>query len=256
VIVISGGLVLVAIALLIGGLASSGLGLVWASIGVSLLSAVFLAVGVYQRRNEVPSSELPAESAALTTSDDMSGVRTVSAALGEEPAEVDDLGDEAVAAGGTVYVVVGRPRYHVEGCRYLAGKDFEERDVSAALDEGFSPCGVCKPDAALATLGATYGDETDASQAPAPAAEETSVISSIVEEEPAPASRAKKTAAKAPAKKAAAKTARAVPMVIAVPDRGKFHRSECRFAGSAGAEEMPKATAKRQGLVACGVCKP
>jgi hypothetical protein len=255
VIVISGGLVLVAIALLIGGLASCGLRLVWASIGVSLLSAVFLAVGVYQRRNEVPGSELPAESAGLTTSDDMAGVRTVSAALGEEPGELDDLGSEAVAAGGTVYVVVGRPRYHVEGCRYLAGKDYEERDVSAALDEGFSPCGVCKPDAALATLGATYGDETDATEA-APLAEEPSVISSIVEEEPAPASRAKKAATKAPAKKAAAKTARAVPMVIAVPDRGKFHRSECRFASSAGAEEMPKATAKRQGLVACGVCKP
>ena len=270
-IVISGGLVLVAIALLIGGLASSGLGLVWASIAVSLLSAIFLAVGVYQRRNEAPTAELAA-SGAGSSDDDLAGVRTVSAAAAAsssagEPAETDNLSDEAVTAGGTVLVVPGRPRYHVEGCRYLAGKATEERDVTAALDEGFSPCGVCKPDAALATLGATYGDESSASDAGADDSAMTDdsdvTATSILSDEPAAKkTAAKKTAAKkTAAKKTAAagtatKSARAVPMVIAVADRGKFHRSECRFASAAGAEEMTKANAKRKGLTACGVCKP
>jgi hypothetical protein len=254
VIVISGGLVLVAIALLIGGLASSGLALVWASIAVSLLSAVFLAVGVYQRRNETPGSELT-PAAGPASGDSADGVRTVTAtATADEPAESDGLTDEAVIAGGTVYVVVGRPRYHVEGCRYLAGKDSEERDVAAALDEGYSPCGVCKPDAALATLGATFGDE---SAAPVETVDEpVDEPASVLSDEPVTLTKApaKKTAAAA--KKAPAKKSAAAPMVVAVVDRGKFHRSECRFAGAAGAEEMTKAAAKRKGLVACGVCKP
>ena len=57
--------------------------------------------------------------------------------------------------GGLVLVVPGRPRYHVEGCRYLAGQGVAELDVIEAREEGFLPCGVCRPDAALA------GDLTD-----------------------------------------------------------------------------------------------
>jgi hypothetical protein len=53
VIVISGALVIVALGLLIAGLVvSSGLVLVYASIGVSVLSAVFLFLGVRQRRGD------------------------------------------------------------------------------------------------------------------------------------------------------------------------------------------------------------
>ncbi len=67
----------------------------------------------------------------------------------DPPVEDDDVADELLA-GGLVLVVAGRPRYHVDGCRYLNGKDVEELDVFDAQDEGFTPCGVCKPDEALA----------------------------------------------------------------------------------------------------------
>jgi len=56
--------------------------------------------------------------------------------------------DEAVA--GPVLVVAGRPRYHVSGCRYITGRDVSEIAVASARVEGFTACGVCKPDLAFA----------------------------------------------------------------------------------------------------------
>ena len=50
---------------------------------------------------------------------------------------------------GDVLVVDGRPRYHVEQCRHVAGKVAHELDLVDALDAGFTPCGVCKPDDVL-----------------------------------------------------------------------------------------------------------
>lgn len=55
---------------------------------------------------------------------------------------------------------------------------------------------------------------------------------------------------------AAASTARSTSEVIAVPDRKRFHRPSCRYASAKGAERMSKASARRRGYAACGVCKP
>ena len=62
----------------------------------------------------------------------------------DEP-EDDDPVDEG--SGVTVLVVSGRPRYHLEGCRVLRGKEPQPLDRDDARLHGFSPCGVCKPDA-------------------------------------------------------------------------------------------------------------
>ncbi len=150
-IVISGALVLVALILLIIGLIDPNLGFVWASIGVSLASFAFLAVGILQRRKEdqpaagepatglLPSGGIPADATE--------GVSTLA------PVMRKATGTAATSAGsaaGTVLVVAGRPRYHVEGCRYLTGKEADRVDVSDAREEGFTACGVCKPDESLA----------------------------------------------------------------------------------------------------------
>ena len=67
-----------------------------------------------------------------------------------EPPVEHDLDRAAVhELAGTVLIMPGRPRYHVAGCRYLLGKDAAEVDVRDARHEGFTPCGVCKPDQAL-----------------------------------------------------------------------------------------------------------
>ena len=44
--------------------------------------------------------------------------------------------------------------------------------------------------------------------------------------------------------------------VVVIPDRDKFHKETCRYAKHAAAMMMSKASAKRQGYKACGVCKP
>jgi hypothetical protein len=44
--------------------------------------------------------------------------------------------------------------------------------------------------------------------------------------------------------------------VVAVPDRRKFHRPDCRYARVRGATKMARSTARRRNFDACGICKP
>jgi len=48
-----------------------------------------------------------------------------------------------------VYVVDGRPRYHLRECVHLLGRESEALPVGEANELGFTPCGACEPDAAL-----------------------------------------------------------------------------------------------------------
>ena len=197
-IVISGALVLVALVLLVIGLIQPELGFVYASIAVSVAAFVFLIVGILQRRGQGGATTEPATAGVrargatpVAPVPGPGGVRDVVGAVTRvpgrarsgdrdetpavvpvpslppapveptEPAvEQDVTPEQADALIGTVLVVEGRPRYHVDGCRYLAGKDAGELDVQEALAEGFSPCGVCRPDLALETL--TAGDDRSA----------------------------------------------------------------------------------------------
>ena len=300
-IVISGALVLVALVLLIIGLISTSLGFVYASIAVSVVAFAFLLVGILQRRGEqVPETASGAVPTAPRTpvpaGSDVEGVTAIlpnSRADAPAAAEVPlaaatpgrDVGgavDDSVS--GSVLVVPGRPRYHVGGCRYLTGKDPDEVDVQTARTDGYTACGVCKPDAALAEAA-----EAPAEQLPPAAA----IVAAEEADETAPepvtsarrATRATATTGRAPAKKAAAKAAAKAPAkapakaakkapakvaltktggdaakpgsVVVIPDRDKFHKADCRFVrDAADTKEMTRAAASRQGYVACGVCKP
>ena len=44
--------------------------------------------------------------------------------------------------------------------------------------------------------------------------------------------------------------------VVAVPDRQRYHRAECRYAKVKGAEAMSVSAARRRGYDACTICKP
>ncbi len=258
-IVISGALVLVALVLLVIGVVDPSLPFVYASIAVSLVSLVFLVIGILQRRGE----PLPSGEAAAGSSDGAPAAPRVS--VEKEPARVvpahavrvEAPAAAPAAAGGTVLVVSGRPRYHVDGCRYLTGKDAEEIDVLEAREEGFTPCGVCKPDEALVPV-----DEPTAALELAPEPEVEPEPD--VEPEPVPAraagrkatsTRAAKatTAAAAPAKAARAAT-RTVPDPLeevaagrgAAPSRssaGKAAKAPARTA-KAPAAKAPAKTAK------------
>jgi hypothetical protein len=231
VIVISGALVVVAIVLLAIGLISGALGFIYASIAGSVVAFIFLIVGVMQRRGE----EVPqvAGAPALASSSDVEGVTAIIPAGSRPlPSDADTAArtSDAAPASGSVLVVEGRPRYHVAGCRYLTGKDVDEVPVGKARSDGFTACGVCKPDEALAAAPAAPAAASDpvaaarettrrapartATKAPAkkaaatkaPARTGTKAAAKTTAKKAAPA-KAKATAKKAPAKKAATKTA-------------------------------------------------
>jgi hypothetical protein len=159
-----------------------------------------------------------------------------------------------------VLIVPGRPRYHVPGCRYLSGREIEPRSRDAAIAEGFTACGVCRPDEALAQAAAAEAAASKPIARRRPAAEKAAAA------QPAkpPARQPAKTAPVAPAVAKAAPAKRTAPAsapraetVVAVPERGKFHRPDCRYARDvASAQEMTKAQASRQGYQPCGTCKP
>ena len=44
--------------------------------------------------------------------------------------------------------------------------------------------------------------------------------------------------------------------VVAIAERKRFHRSDCRYASVKGAETMTREAAVRRGYDPCGVCKP
>ncbi|MFA1542224.1 hypothetical protein [Actinomadura monticuli] len=198
-IILSGVLVVVAIALLVAGIVAGNgdsaqvfgldaLVVIYISIAVSIVSALCLAIGVFLRRKELwgpGASASPArtskkakakkdkrkKAAPPAPARNAAGATGVPAAVpaagpdGDEPempAPPADVPDDA-----TVFVVRGRKRYHLDTCRQLAGRDTEELTYAEAKEEGFSPCTACMPDTALAaraaaSVPASPGDGGDA----------------------------------------------------------------------------------------------
>ncbi len=314
-IVVSGVLVLVALALLIAGLVvSGGLALIYASIGVSVVSGLCLLVGVRQRTE--PASAQPAQAmagaggASATVAAPESAAeaepRTVAAPVaaepGPEPSQPGEAGqphvpeaatpaaDEAeVEAEAAVFIVPGRARYHLDGCRYLSGREVDELDIAEAVEEGYTPCGVCRPDEAFIAepeegepaeelAEQDEVDDADLEEEEEPEAEAVEEPEEPEEPEPAgpatsatdllrlgnrrsPATSAEPASAgrRGSGGTAAATSAgrRRTPTVLVLPGRGAYHREECRFVRNADdLEELTKATARRRGYTACGVCKP
>jgi hypothetical protein len=233
VIVISGALVVVAIILLAIGLISGTLGFIYASIAGSVVAFIFLIVGVMQRRGE----EIPAAASgapALASANDVEGVTAIIPA-GSRPQSSDaDAGarsaEPSAPVSGRVLVVEGRPRYHVAGCRYLTGKQADEVAVDKARSDGFSACGVCKPDEALA-----------AAPVPAAAAEEPAVD---------PVAAARKTTSRAPARTAtkapAAKKAPARAAAKAPAKTAAKKAAPAKTATKAAAKKAPAKTAAKK----------
>ena len=289
-IVISGALVLVALVLLVIGVVQQTLPFVYASIAVSLVSLVFLVIGILQRRGETaPSGESEAKEPAPAA--DANNVTAVipaqpsrrvrpseqeaspEAVAAEPDAPLEDTSDEELDYGGTVLVVAGRPRYHVDGCRYLTGKTAEEVDVLDAREEGFTPCGVCKPDDALAEQDELDDDEADdqdvveddvpgievpparrsaAAGTRAVKSTSTPAKSAPAKNAPAKSAPAKNAPAKsAPAKSAPAKAAKAAKKAPAVKTPGKAAvvKAPGTAAVAAAAGPTASAAAKRPGSV-------
>ena len=125
-----------------------------------------------------------------------------------------------------VWVVDGRPDYHLEDCRSLkvaASQQANEPDQiprAQAVEDGFSPCPDCRPDAAA---------PADAAPQAAPEPEAT-----------------------APAEEPTAK-----PETVWVVDgRPRYHLGDCMIIKDQDAEEIPLAQATEDGFMACSMCQP
>ncbi|GAA3163611.1 hypothetical protein GCM10010466_63210 [Planomonospora alba] len=185
-ILISAGLVLTAVVLLIAGVVLTKPFLVMWSIAVSVLSAVFLVIGALLRRHElfpgrgragaappspfpgaVPAGAMPVPPMAPhqhpvpgaagvpgAPAAAPQGVRQAAAARPRPAAAAATATRQGVPdAGAIVLVIPGRRRYHLPGCRQLAGRDHEELTQEEAREEGFTPCTTCLPDTGAAQDG-------------------------------------------------------------------------------------------------------
>jgi hypothetical protein len=51
-------------------------------------------------------------------------------------------------ANREVWVIDGRPRYHLADCAIIKGQEAEPIPYSQATEDGFMPCSLCEPNAA------------------------------------------------------------------------------------------------------------
>ncbi|GIJ12456.1 hypothetical protein ACFFMR_32300 [Micromonospora andamanensis] len=179
-IVISLALILVAVVLLVFGLAGGSSPLLVVSIGASLLAAVALVAGARQAagRASAPSGTqagrdgdrrepgIPTQQTSADVDTGGSGWRQPPGSPVSEPRERpgfadgydDEPGAEEITAEQAarvarltdeVRVVDGRPRYHLGECPHLVGREHEPLPVSEAVELGFTPCAHCTPDTVL-----------------------------------------------------------------------------------------------------------
>ncbi|MDT4938572.1 MAG: hypothetical protein QOG80_2243 [Pseudonocardiales bacterium] len=63
----------------------------------------------------------------------------------------------AVDAEGDVWVIDGRPRYHLSNCAIIQGQDAEPIPFEQATEDGFMPCSLCEPNVARSRERASTG---------------------------------------------------------------------------------------------------
>lgn len=171
-------LVLAAGGVLVGAVVTGHPQWAWASVLLSTAAAAGLIASRVRRRRdsrtgstreasetpETPGSADPPEgrTADSGTSEDASAVPVgasegsqteSSKAASSEPGEEDtDAADALVVSESEASVVVvdERPRYHLDDCVWASRYDTIPVPVREARELGFTPCGLCEPDATLA----------------------------------------------------------------------------------------------------------
>jgi hypothetical protein len=164
VILAAGLLVLLGLGLFVAGIVTGMTLLYWACVAACVVAAVLL---VLVRRRPGTKAEAPKATGApevveaqTAEAPEATPVRAEAAEPATPPAEelpdpeveevevtdlllVVDLTDE-------VLVVDEHPRYHVEGCSWVAGRETIPLPLDEARTDGFTPCAVCSPDRTLA----------------------------------------------------------------------------------------------------------
>ncbi len=136
-----------ALAAFVVGILTATLGWVIASIA---LSAVALLLIVRGRPRSADRAARGSGADAARADDDN---EADDAADDESDIDVgDDRDDDTADAGAApaadldeVWVIDGRPRYHLGECSFLADKDAEPVPLQQAIEDGFTPCSICSP---------------------------------------------------------------------------------------------------------------
>lgn len=141
-------------------------------IGLLLLALVCLALGLVLTSSAWLIASLIASAGAglllwKTSSELTQSTRRARAAATRAEPAVDDapaaVADGAAASVGAapapeaadleVWVIDGRPRYHLANCAIIKGQDAEPIPFSQATEDGFMPCSLCEPNAARTQAG-------------------------------------------------------------------------------------------------------
>ena len=148
--------------------------LVCLALGVALQSSVWLVASLiatagagfllYKLRDvtAAPKRAAPAKDSGLDDATSVTG-RTVATPIESDSASPDAAADTAPAGDGSaadefaadsagadadaVWVIDGRPRYHLGNCAIIKGQDAEAIPFEQATQDGFMPCTLCEPHA-------------------------------------------------------------------------------------------------------------
>lgn len=161
----AGLLVLLGLGLFVAGILTGVTVLYWAVVAVCLVAAVLIVVARRRLGATPPEATTPpkakqaeGEPAEKKTPErapepaESAAAPAVAVDLpdpGVEEVEVTDL-LVVVDLKDEVLVVDEHPRYHVEGCAWLAGRETIPLPLDEARTDGFTPCAVCSPDRTLA----------------------------------------------------------------------------------------------------------
>lgn len=136
-------LLVVALGLLVVGLITSASVWLAASLVASVLAAVLLVVERLVQRGRAARSA-PAAVARSESASDPADDASGAAPIDLDPPAIDPDDPDAV------WVVDGRPRYHVKDCATIASLTAEPIAREQALEDGFVACSLCEPGVAPA----------------------------------------------------------------------------------------------------------
>lgn len=121
----------------------------------SLIASAGAGYLLWKLRNSVGSAGSVGRAATASTH---TGVPATAAANGAGPAPVDSAAgsdgdadsvevpaEAPVQDDGQVWVIDGRPRYHLADCAIIQGQDAEPIPFEQATEDGFMPCSLCEP---------------------------------------------------------------------------------------------------------------
>lgn len=249
------------------GLATTGMILVYVSIGLCVVAGVLLIAGYVSGRRK--AKRRPGRSGRTSGKKATSGAPRSGGGGDRKPEsrrkaptrKAAKAGGRAATASGAVgvldegevpddadiVVVPGRLRYHLPSCRQVTRRDTEELTVAEAREQGYVACTACRPDAVLAARAETAvsgSEDAESDGAEDGGVESDDVESDDAEDEPAGAAEDDDDE---PAQ------------VLVVSGQRRYHVDGCQVVEDAREDgtdvtETTVADAEEQGLTPCRVC--